>query len=81
MLYAFSPDCGGNSDVDVSIYPGNEYVDIIGSDCYLNSGWRSPQYLQDALVKVSGLKMAISFFSFCMFVGGSTICMERCQCL
>jgi len=32
ILYAFSPDCGG---ADVDLYPGNEYVDIIGTDCYM----------------------------------------------
>ncbi|KAK7097077.1 mannan endo-1,4-beta-mannosidase-like [Littorina saxatilis] len=51
FLYAFSPDCGGRFDDDDALYPGNSYVDIIGTDCYLTPN-RGADYLKTAIDKV-----------------------------
>ncbi|KAK7097201.1 mannan endo-1,4-beta-mannosidase-like [Littorina saxatilis] len=51
ILYAISPDCGGSVDAE-AVYPGNDYVDIIGTDCYLIPGTRNATYMQYTLDKV-----------------------------
>nr|KAG5688064.1 hypothetical protein BaRGS_017818 [Batillaria attramentaria] len=47
FLYAFSPDCGGHG-TDDDIYPGDNFVDIWGTDCYKTSS-RSDQFMQSAV--------------------------------
>nr|KAG5699253.1 hypothetical protein BaRGS_000455 [Batillaria attramentaria] len=49
FLYAFTPDCGG-TDVDMDLYPGDDVVDILGTDCYLQPERDGP-FLKRALEK------------------------------
>ena len=58
FLYAFSPDCGGSGN-DEDIYPGDAYVDVIGTDCYFAPN-RGTQYVQGALDQVRCLFLFVS---------------------
>lgn len=59
FLYAFSPDCRFNTEIEfLDYYPGDEYVDILGMDNYWDfrpDGANNPQLAETKLKIVSEL--------------------------
>ena len=49
LLYGYSPDAQGPGDIYMERYPGDEYVDLLGLDCYHRDNEKGTEAYQQTL--------------------------------